>query len=114
MLNVSEILKSRKVEIQSERLALDNEEAQINYALDAIEEQAAKLRNVNPPGDEIPLKKEDAVIEAVKRGNKKPADIHKFLGHKMGIDMNLGSVRSTLSRLKSENRIKHDASGWVM
>jgi hypothetical protein len=113
MLNVSEILRNRKVEIAAERIALDNEEAQIDYALDAIAEKASKYRQP-PTGDEMPLKKEDAVVEAVKHGQKRPADIHKFLTKKMGVEMNLGSVRSTLSRLKSENRIKHDASGWVM
>lgn len=109
-MNIQEIFHARKVQIQEERRALDIEETQIDHALDALAEDTT----IKATSGETPIKKEDAVLQAVKSGKKRPQDIHTFLKRKLDVTMNLGSVRSTLSRLKSEGRINRDASGWVM
>lgn len=102
-MNVHDVLRTRKVEIDTEIEALRNEKVQIDAALAVLEGEPEK-----------PIKREDAIIAAVKSGKQKPQDIHKFIKRQIGLDMNIGSLRSTLSRLKSEGRIDRDASGWKM
>ncbi|QWY83138.1 hypothetical protein [Rhizobium phage RHph_X2_24] len=107
MTNVQEVLRTRKLEIEAEMEALRNEQTRIDTALTALDDE--KHDDASKP-----VKREDAIVEAVKHGKRKPQDIHKFLTRNMGVKIPLGSLRSTLTRLKSEGRIHHDGSGWIM
>lgn len=115
-MNVQELLRTRKMEITAARVELDNEERQIDLALNAMvkvkqpETVGATARADKP----VPVKKEDAIVDAVQHGQRTPSNIHKFLKKEMGVEINIGSLRSTLSRLKSEGRVKRDASGWTL
>lgn len=106
-MNVHEVLRTRAIEIEAEIETLRNEATQIKAALTALDGETTTE-------DKKPLKREDAIVEAVKSGQKKPQDIHKFLTRKMGVKMNIGSLRSTLTRLKNDGRIHHDGIGWIM
>lgn len=106
-MNVHDVLRTRAIEIDAEIEALKNEQTQIAAAL-------AVLENERKEDDRKPLTNEQAIVEAVRKGQRRPQDIHKFLTRQMRMKVNIGSLRSTLSRLKKEGKINHDNTGWVM
>lgn len=107
-MNVQEVLRTRRVEIQAEIETLKNEMTQIDAALGVLDNDPETV------ADKKPLTREEAIIEAVRNGNTRPTTIHKFVKSKLRMNLNIGSLRSTLSRLKSDGRIHHDGTGWIM
>lgn len=93
MHSTEEILKNRKIELQQE---IDK----IDIALETMVTQ--------------PFSKEEAIIEAVRAGNHRPINIHRHLRTRMRMNIPQGSIRTMLSRMKKENKIKHDDTGWVI
>lgn len=101
-MNIEEMLNTRRVEINQEIAKLDEERRKIDGVLAGLVEPTV-----------IPSK-EEAIIEAVRVGNKRPTTIHNYIKKNMRMNMNIGSLRSTLSRLKSEGRISRNDDGWIM
>ncbi|AHJ10727.1 hypothetical protein P106B_44 [Rhizobium phage vB_RglS_P106B] len=103
--NIEEILKNRRNELNGEIEQLEQERNKIDTALSII---------INGNKPEEGMTKETAIIEAVKHGSRKPNTIHRYIQQHMRMNMNIGSLRSTLSRLKSEGKISHNEHGWTM
>lgn len=58
--------------------------------------------------------KDDAIIAAIRAGNNTPAKISEFIQSKLGLEVNQGSTRTRLSRMKADGKIKHDGLGWKL
>lgn len=121
-MNVAETIKVRQNEITAEIERLAAEQSRLNEALKIINidiPAPSVISNDNEdvaaaaPDVAVKATKEALIKDAVKRGNKKPASIHNFIRKRHGIEVNIGSLRSTLTRLGKAGAIKHDASGWV-
>lgn len=93
MHSTEEILKNRKIELQQE---IDK----IDVALETMTAQ--------------PYSKEEAIVEAVRAGNRRPINIQRHLRTRLRMNIAGGSVRTMLSRMKKENKIKHDETGWFI
>lgn len=105
-MNVQELLKTRKAEILDEIATLKSEITDIDIAL-------VHLTADNPETqDTDDISRFEAIREAIKNGNRKPAAIHKYMTQTLGVRMPIGSLRSTLSRLKSDGKIHRNESGW--
>lgn len=117
-MNVAESIKERQNEIAIELSRLTDEQNRLSDALKIIGDVAPVVSNNDNKTTEQPTPvtatKESLIKDAVKRGHKKPATIHKFIRTRYRVDMNIGSLRSTLSRLKNDGAIVHDASGWAI
>lgn len=65
----------------------------------------------------IPLSrrsKEEQVIEAVKAGCHTPAQITEYLAKAIGKPINAGSIRTRLTRMKGEGKIRHEGKAWCL
>ncbi len=107
-MNVQEVLRTRRVEIQAEIETLKTEMVKVDAALGVLDNDPETV------AEKKPLTREEAIIEAVRKGNTKPTAIHAFIKKQLRMNLNIGSMRSTLSRLKSEGRINHNGTGWTM
>lgn len=105
MTTIEEMLNNRRNEINAEIVRLQEELAKVGTALSHL---------TGTPVEEVKLTREEAIIEAVRQGHTRPKTIDRFIRTNMKMKLNVGSLRSTLSRLKTEGKIKHDDSGWIM
>lgn len=107
-MNVQEVLRTRRVEVLAEIETLKHELVQIDVAMSALDTDTETV------ADKKPLTREEAIIEAVRNGKRKPVEIHAFVKKQLRMNLNMGSMRSTLSRMKADKRINHDGSGWII
>jgi len=87
------------------------ERAEIDAALRAVREVSTVPVGSSPP--KAKMKLNDAVVEAVNRGCKKPKDIFDFIKNQLGTETTINSVRVRVSKLLSEGLIGRDAEGYA-
>lgn len=113
---VHELLMNRKSEITQEIEKLQVELTEIDRALSVLQSRPvaamAGAGDVAPPQAGTLPKKDEAIIDAVKAGNRTPAQISEFIRKKLGVDVNDASTRTRLSRMKAAGKIEHDGYGW--
>ncbi|NTI22393.1 hypothetical protein G6M87_11040 [Rhizobium rhizogenes] len=119
-MQVHALLENRKVEIQAEMEKLRNELAEIDRMLGVrtanvspVKAKALTVEAADIP-DFPPQTKDDAIVDAIKAGNRTPATIAQFIRERLGVEVNDASTRTRLSRMKSAGKIGHDAYGWKL
>jgi hypothetical protein len=105
-MQVHEILVDRKKAVLDEIASLEREVAEID-----------RMLAVSPPptASGVPLfrmTKEEQIFEAIKAGHHTPAQITDHLSRTLGHAINSGTIRTRLSRMKTEGKISRDARGW--
>lgn len=118
-MSIKEILNKRHADLKAGIAVVEHELREIEAALKAIE-------SVTPSAPSSPAQESsnrfdirhsmpvnDAVVLAVNAGCKTPMEILKYLQNQLGIMTTINSVRSRVSPLKAEGKIKHDGTGWV-
>lgn len=107
-MSIEEMLVTRRNEINAEIARLQEERAKIDNIAAQLTEPAQSIVPEDPK-----IARERAIIEAVRNGNTRPKSIDRYLRSQLKMRLNIGSLRSTLSRLKSEQKINHNETGWV-
>ncbi len=108
MSRTTNILENRLAQVAAELEPLQTELREIQTALDAIRAQDISLSQVE--SSKLPIN--DAILEAIRNGQSKPADIHKFLADHLRVHTTRNSVNTRLSKLKKEGVIKSGENGW--
>lgn len=113
-MSVRDLLYNRKSEILSEIEKLQNEAKEIETMLSVAKQPAMAGADSGHIGGETPSTKDDAIVEAIKAGNKTPATISEWMRKRLGTDVNDASTRTRLSRMKAAGKITNDATGWKL
>lgn len=116
-----DLLLNRKSEITAEIEKLNAEMAEIDRMLSAVggasQPQARAVAGqgaTQPEGDVAVSTKDEAILSAVRAGNRTPAQISQYIREKIGVDVNDASTRTRLSRMKAAGKISHDGFGWKL
>ncbi|MCF6304624.1 MAG: hypothetical protein L3J33_04580 [Rhodobacteraceae bacterium] len=119
-MDTSQYLQTRKEEILKAIRDQQEELRDIDTALNAINSSHSKSDNrhsmLRQPKIRAPkaLTIDEAVVEAVNNGRKKPMVIFDFVSSQLGIKTTINSVRTRLTKLKNDGKIAKSVDGWVM
>jgi len=107
---IVKILESRKLEVERQLKPLREELRDINAALGAIasQELSASEYQINR------MQINDAVIEAIKSGNKNPTDILDYMAKHLNVVTTKNSVNTRLYKLRKSGAIARGKSGWIV
>ena len=118
-----EILESEREKAEKSRqlacAPFDNQIAEIDAAISAIKAKrnaagSTQSESTTPPATRQIMSIDDGIVEAVRNDNRTPANIYIFLERQLGIKTTINSVRTRVSRLKSDGKIARGDDGWIM
>lgn len=122
-MHIRDMLLARQAELESSISAVRSELGQISRALKAIDEKPVQIGEQPLLPKQVPASSvsairhsmpvNDAIVIAVEAGCKTPTTILAHLVDKLAVMTTLNSVRSRVSPLGRQGKIRHDDSGWV-
>lgn len=119
-MTIKDLLDTRRNEINVEIAKLQEERSQIDRIIPQLNTPTTSTTTETVDAAPVALStdpkiaREQAIIDAVAHGNTRPKSIDRYLRQNLKMRLNIGSLRSTLSRLKTEQKINHNETGWVL
>lgn len=123
VMNIHEMLKTRKEELEASISGVMAELRDIDLALAAIGDSVKSDKEIKKPSKpksgpssttRYAMPVDDAVVMAIAAGTSSPAAILEFLQTMLNIQTTINSVRTRLSKLKKSGLIANGEDGWVI
>jgi hypothetical protein len=115
-MSVLEVLRKHKAEVNNQIDLLKKQLKQIDVAINAVVGAGGQETTVQPqlrqPHHSMPV--DEAILMAISGGNTTPMTILNYIVSQLGINTTINSVRTRVSRLKSEGKITNGVDGWVI